>query len=196
MFGLRARREKADAAATERAQDSAELKKALREIQRQARITRVNSTTLRHVARVQELARGIAERAAHLTGAPAGAVNLVFGDHMHTAAGFNIDETDGDLDASYCWYVVEQGRPLSFDSTLDEPELRRDSATQNNGYRSYFGVPLVTQDGYIIGALCVYDFVPRVWGQEDAELLTGLAAELMNAEAPRQPDLYPPGRRR
>jgi GAF domain-containing protein len=181
---------------TIRAEGSEELHEALREVRRQARVTRVNSTTLRHVARVQSLARGTAERAAQLTGAPMSAINLIFSDFQLTVAGYGSDEIKTDLDASYCKHVVEQKAALGFESTLDEPLVCQNLATTVHGIRSYLGVPLITHDDYVIGALCVADYVPRTWGENDIALLRELAADLMRAEAPRTPDLFPPGRRR
>jgi PAS domain S-box-containing protein len=40
---------------------------------------------------------------------------------------------------------------------------------------AYLGVPLVSADGQTIGALCVFDAMPRSWSQNDVDLLQELA---------------------
>ena len=42
--------------------------------------------------------------------------------------------------------------------------------------RSYAGVPLRTPDGYNVGALCAIDRVPRIYSEEQIEILKGFAS--------------------
>lgn len=162
--------------------ESAELQAMLREVRDQARITRVNATTLRYMSLVQQKARETAVLAAELLDAPLSAVNLLFADHQLTVAGVGLNEGSRPLASSYCKHVVSRKESIGIASTLDEPLVCHDLATTVDGLRSYLGVPLITHDGYVIGALCVADFVARYWTASNIDALTTLAARLMDAE--------------
>ncbi|MDP9347874.1 MAG: ATP-binding protein, partial [Gemmatimonadota bacterium] len=47
------------------------------------------------------------------------------------------------------------------------------------GVASYLGIPLVTPEGHALGTLCVADFTPRSWGEEEVRALTDLAASAL-----------------
>lgn len=47
------------------------------------------------------------------------------------------------------------------------------------GFKFYASAPLVTPDGFVIGALCITDTKPRVFGPEQVASLKALAAKVM-----------------
>lgn len=161
-----------------------ELQDMLVEVRRQARVTRVNATTLRHLSHVNMLAHETAVLAAELLHAPLAAVNLIFADHQLTVAGVGMEEIAKPLASSYCKHVVSRQETLGIASTIDEPLVCHELATTEEGLRSYLGVPLITSDDFVIGALCVADFVPREWTASDIDALETLARRLMESEAP------------
>lgn len=181
-MGWLARRRRDKERVETRELESVELQNMLVEVRKQARVTRVNATTLRHMGHVKDKAREAAVLAAEILAAPLAAVNLIFADHQLTVAGIGLDEVSRPLASSYCKHVVARKGPLGIESTLDEPLVCHDLATTEEGLRSYLGVPLVTSDGFVIGALCVADFVPRTWTASDIDALQTLARRLMADE--------------
>ena len=60
------------------------------------------------------------------------------------------------------------------DATADERVSQLPPVTSGN-VGSYLGVPLLTDDGQAVGALCVFDPEPRAWSESDVALLEQLA---------------------
>ena len=81
-------------------------------------------------------------------------------------------------------YVIEQGKTLfiqDFDQQQDmlqELGIAPQVIGKSDNIRTWLGVPLKNQDGEIIGLLNVQNSQPYVYGQQDAELLTTIAAQI------------------
>lgn len=153
----------------------------LSEVLDEVRVIRTMASALRHVDRVQLAAQAICEIAVEQLGAPLAAVNLIAHEQM-TIAGVGTSG-DCDLDASYCKHVVAAREPLAIENSLEHPLVAENVATIRDGLRSYLGVPLRTEDDFVIGALCVCDCEPRSWSGDDMIKLTMLSQRLMNVEA-------------
>ena len=80
------------------------------------------------------------------------------------------------LDVSLCQDVVSTGLPVVI------PDVRADPAFADRKPRgrAYAGVPLTTDEGYVLGALCAYDDAPREWTERDLSVLTALSAAVMS----------------
>ena len=82
------------------------------------------------------------------------------------------------LDCSLCKYVVSQKSPLSVPDTTEHPEMSSNRAVTEMGCRSFLGVPVFAPGGEVLGALCVLDFEPRDWDDNDIQTLIGLCGAL------------------
>jgi two-component system cell cycle sensor histidine kinase/response regulator CckA len=80
------------------------------------------------------------------------------------------------LEASLCQDVVGTGTPVVVSDVLAEPEL----AERATSLRAYAGVPLTTDNGYVLGALCALDEKPHDWTEQDLAILTALASGVMS----------------
>ena len=80
------------------------------------------------------------------------------------------------LDASFCKFAVASGEPLIIDDARTHPLVREERAFAHYSVNAYLGIPLVTEDGYALGTLCVLDFRPREWSTEQIQGLQDLAA--------------------
>ncbi len=80
------------------------------------------------------------------------------------------------LDASFCQDVVSTGMPLILSDVGAEAGLTERSP----GFRAYAGVPLTTDEGHVLGALCAVDTEPHDWTDKDLVILTGLASGVMS----------------
>ncbi|MDP9292527.1 MAG: GAF domain-containing sensor histidine kinase [Verrucomicrobiota bacterium] len=83
------------------------------------------------------------------------------------------------LKNSFCKHVVATGEPLVVrDSRLDA-RLRNNPAIEEIGVVAYLGLPLFSPDGFAVGTLCVIDRRPRMWTEEQIEILKALARLVM-----------------
>ncbi len=80
--------------------------------------------------------------------------------------------------SSICHHVVATGDALVAGDLREHPQLG-DSDPVQNGVVAYAGVPVRLRGGAIIGAFCVVDGEPRVWSDDDVEVLRDLAAAVM-----------------
>jgi PAS domain S-box-containing protein len=75
--------------------------------------------------------------------------------------------------------VVREGRALDIPAADQDPRVAALPAVTSGQVRAYLGAPLITASGHVVGALAVYDPVPRQWSADAAELLQQLAASVV-----------------
>ncbi|MDP9201490.1 MAG: PAS domain S-box protein [Gemmatimonadota bacterium] len=80
------------------------------------------------------------------------------------------------LEASFCQDVVLTGKPLVVSDARTEPEL----SARGTKLRAYAGVPLTTDNGHVLGALCALDEAPHEWTDKDLAILTAFASGVMS----------------
>lgn len=121
------------------------------------------------------LARNICE-------APVALISLVAENRQWFKARVDFRACETDLNASVCAHVLAQLDLLVI------PDLSADLRTKANPLvtggpriRFYAGAPLRTQDGKVLGSLCVIDVEPRPAGltHRQAESLRALAGQVM-----------------
>jgi PAS domain S-box-containing protein len=120
--------------------------------------------------------------AASLFRAPIALISLLDAERVWFKSRVGIAVSEIPRDVTLCAHTV-----LSDDITV-VPDTRADPVFASNlvvtgelGIRFYAGAPLITRDGYRIGALCVVDRVPRhEFNAEDQSRLATLARLVMN----------------
>ena len=135
--------------------------------------------------------------AARLLNAPTALVTVISEDRQFIKSAENgsppyVAGASQTLDMSFCKYAVASNAPLIIEDARDN-ELVRNSNAVAAGVIAYAGIPLETQGGDAIGALCVVDSKPRQWSNEEIEnlhLLARSAMKLMDERAHRA--LKPP----
>jgi diguanylate cyclase (GGDEF)-like protein/PAS domain S-box-containing protein len=125
----------------------------------------------------------LARIAARVVDAPVALITLLDEDRQvcKSCVGLErawLEESDSPLAYSFCQRAVALGTPLVIDDARKDPLVRSDPAT-HRGVLGYVGVPLIT-DGHAIGTLCVIDFRPRRWSEEEVQTLEELAAALIS----------------
>ncbi len=119
--------------------------------------------------------------AARLLGAPVSLITLVTDDRQFFKSSTGLPEPwasrrAAPLSHSFCRHVALSGEPLVVEDTRRHPLLRSNPAVRELGWIAYAGVPLVTRQGYAVGAFSVVDGMPRLWSDRDLALLQDLAA--------------------
>jgi PAS domain S-box-containing protein len=66
-----------------------------------------------------------------------------------------------------------------FDAQADERFLTNPLVTGPPHFRYYIGVPLINENGFALGALCLLDTIPKRMDDDQREMLKTIAAEVM-----------------
>ena len=83
------------------------------------------------------------------------------------------------LSHSFCQYTVALGAPLIVEDARIHPVLRTNLAIPDLGVVAYAGIPLVRDDGYVLGSFCAIDTKPHAWSEAEVAILTDLAGCVM-----------------
>ena len=86
--------------------------------------------------------------------------------------------------ATYCHLAVQSKSQFETADSLQDPRLTEHPARQ--AVQSYWGLPVMTPEGDVLGSLCLYDEVPRDPRQVDLALMVEVASTL------EQKGLVPP----
>ncbi|WP_221327272.1 ATP-binding protein [Actinoplanes sp. L3-i22] len=109
---------------------------------------------------------------------PMSTVTLVAGDRQWFAGSTGMPSYGGPLDTSFCGVVVDRRVPLIVQDALTHPVYRSWANVVGAPHiRFYAGVPLVDEDGYLLGTMCVLDDQPRETGGRRMELLHTMAGQ-------------------
>jgi signal transduction histidine kinase len=80
------------------------------------------------------------------------------------------------LSHSFCQYVVASSSPLIVDDARAHPLLRENGAIRDLNVIAYLGIPLTTREGQTLGSFCSIDHHPRVWNDDEIQMMRDLAA--------------------
>jgi EAL domain-containing protein (putative c-di-GMP-specific phosphodiesterase class I)/GGDEF domain-containing protein len=123
----------------------------------------------------------VARVAADMFGVAASYVSLIDSDRLwfKAAAGF-CPPGSMPRDETFCNYTIQQASVMMVEDTLLDPRFANNPmVTGPAGIRFYAGAPLLTPEGYAIGALCLVDNRPRTLDAAAQAKLTSLAALVM-----------------
>jgi PAS domain S-box-containing protein len=117
--------------------------------------------------------------AAQILGVPKVFVSLVDADRQYFKSVSSGDSAESagwhPLETCFCQDVVGTGMPVILADAWNEPAF----AARGTKVRAYAGVPLKTNEGHVLGALCAIDERPRDWTRRDIDVLTSLATAVM-----------------
>src|SRR5687768_15672687 len=120
--------------------------------------------------------------AARLAGAGHAKVTL-FAEDDRVIGGFGLPEGviggPALLTGALSAIVVRTATPLNLSEAPADERVASLPAVTSGQVRAYLGVPLIAASGHAVGALAVYDPVPRLWADDDAQLMVQLAASVV-----------------
>jgi diguanylate cyclase (GGDEF)-like protein len=105
--------------------------------------------------------------------APIAVINLVGPDEQCYPAerGVGAPYSSVPDELSFCAYVVAMRTPLQVPDAQGHPVFADNPAVVAGAIRSYLGVPLIDEDGFVLGSLGVFDDVVREFSAGDLDLL-------------------------
>lgn len=128
-----------------------------------------------------DLLKDLVELAAKIAGTQISLVNLIDTYTQWTVANFGLPIDQMKREDSVCQYAIMQDDQFEVKS-LSSDERFKDKfyVVDNPNLEYYFGIPLATQDGLNLGALCVFDSAAKTLSPEKVELLKIVAKEVVN----------------
>ena len=113
--------------------------------------------------------------------APIAAVTLIDNNRQwfKSIQGLDVEETPRDV--AFCDHTIRQIQCLKVEDATKDPRFAENPlVTGEPGIRAYLGAPLITEDGYMLGALCVIDYVPREFSEQHEDILRSFADIVMS----------------
>ena len=124
---------------------------------------------------------GVTALAAKLLKVPIALTTLVDTDRIWFKSRHGLDVAEIGRDPGLCASAILDGLPYVVeDARFDLRTLANPLVAGEFGLRFYAAVPLCTHDNHRLGTLCVIDKEPREFGPDQVEILTTLAAIVMD----------------
>jgi len=117
----------------------------------------------------------VARVAAQQCATPMAGITVVDDEHWHCLAGIGVDVFRAPREVSMCAHTICRPDLLEVNNARADPRFADNPYVAAGVVRFYAGVPLVTDAGHALGALCVGDRVPRRLTGAQRDLLTVLA---------------------
>lgn len=149
----------------------------MRDYQEEARLDALYQLKLLDTPASESFDR-ITRMASQIFGLPVAAVSLTDRDRQWFKSRIGVEQCSIPRHQAPCAEVAETAEPLVIDDLLAHPGYA-DSLLARNGTRFYAGAPLVTNEGYGLGSLCVLGAEPRHASMSELGALTDLAAMVM-----------------
>jgi hypothetical protein len=127
----------------------------------------------------------IAETARRILDTPVALISLVDADRQVfvSSPGFKepwASRGETPLSHSVCAETVVYREPLVLSDARSDDRLCNSPAVKELDVVAYLGIPLISSDGHVLGALCVIDQTPRDWEPAQVELLETLARAVLD----------------
>ena len=112
-------------------------------------------------------------------GAPIVTLNMIGEEFQYTVAAVGAATGAVPLEQSICRTTITQDGVFEVHDLREDDRFKDLPAVVNPPrLRYYAGVPLRTQQGQTVGALCILDFVPRELGRSQREMMADLGSVL------------------
>ena len=88
---------------------------------------------------------------------------------IQSCIGISLDSVD--RKDTVCQYSIASGDVVVINDTFEDERSSGNPLIQAGGIRFYAGVPLLDDEGYALGTLCVFDYIPKSLSEEQVSAL-------------------------
>lgn len=125
--------------------------------------------------------KDLTKLAAKVAGTEISLINLLDHYSQWTIAEFGHSLGQGPREDSVCQYTILGSEPYEIKSLPNDERFKdKDYVTGDPNFHYYFGIPLRTEKGHNLGALCVLDTKEKQIDAEKIELLKIIAKEIVH----------------
>jgi PAS domain S-box-containing protein len=118
--------------------------------------------------------------AAHISSTPIAVLTLVDEKRQWFKAAYGLTIRETDREIAFCDYAIRGDTPFVVEDALEDSRFAENPLVIGSPWiRFYFGIPLISPDGFAIGTLAVIDQVPRQFDDEKIKALNVLAQQAM-----------------
>jgi PAS domain S-box-containing protein len=121
-----------------------------------------------------------AETACVVTGCPSSLISIMESETqtVQSCIGMSIDRVD--RKDTLCQYSIATGDIVVINDTLTDERSFDNPLILQGGIRFYAGVPLIDDEGFALGTLCVIDYKPKTISEEQIVTLKKIGAAVTN----------------
>ena len=118
--------------------------------------------------------------AAQVLGAPIALVSLIDRDRQWFKSRVGVEVCSTPRDMAFCDHAIRHREVMVVEDASRDPRFATNPLVVGEPFiRFYAGAPLLTDEGFALGTLCVIDHQPRVFGPAQRETLALLARQVM-----------------
>jgi GAF domain-containing protein len=122
----------------------------------------------------------IVRLASFICGTPIGVMSLVDRERQWFKASVGIETVETSRDAAFCAHTIMEPALLIVDDAMNDQRFASNEMVMGEPFiRFYAGAPLITPDGFALGALCAIDRTPHHLTSAQESALTALARLVM-----------------
>ncbi len=121
-----------------------------------------------------------AETAAIICNTPISLINFIDDKHQITKGKCGIDLSILDRKYSICQHTIIEKDILIIDNIQEYKPLENQEYVKQKTYHFYAGVPLIDENGFVLGSICVIDYGPNHLNEKQIDLLKRLAEQIIH----------------